>query len=779
MNDAPAKNTTSLGKRLLNKFGGKNILLLGLYWLGITNLNYVLSQIVQAVDPLQFGFTIFFGLAGSWLCLVKTSAKSWRGTSAVFLAVLLIIPIQANKSHPIILNMILDGVQGNWSQVNLQARLVFSVYQSFAVEMFGWFAGANFAENAESVTAVVSLWGVVLGCLTVWAAWWQLRRSDPFVALLPLGLILSAVLSYSGTSPLYLLTFFGVLMALMSASHFISQEHLWEVQKTDYSEELRFDIGVFTCFAIILVLGTSLLLSTVPIRGFARLANQLYVQTNQVISEVGSAVGLQKFNTYRQVNAFASTGLPRIHLIGGDPSLSDHVALEIILDRKLPPALPVYWRALTFDVYTGFGWQSSQTADQTIEPAEEIENYTNVSIDFLVPSSAYYILQTVTKFDRSNTLLFGLGEPIRSDSRLDLSLRASGDLYGAVLKPQKYRLISRVAAPELASLQASPSEYPDWILDRYIQLPDLIPERVHRLSHEITDGYRTPFEKSIAIESYLRNFPYSLHVLYPPDGREISDFFLFDVQAGYCDYFATAMVVLLRSAGIPARLVMGYAQGSFDSQENRFIVTEADAHSWVEVYFPGIGWVPFEPTPGLPEITRANLAASENAEFSSPPPLPLFSQITSWLQRIPSWIKTASFLFLLFLIVLRFAGKTPKIISFALYPHQRLDILYFWMIQVGHRFGIPTSASRTPNELAQELVIRIQHLLGADKLRTAEKYSRSIWTIIEAFNLKAYSSHSAQAERAMASFRAWIALQPIIWQGWIVSNLKMIQSRFK
>ena len=102
----------------------------------------------------------------------------------------------------------------------------------------------------------------------------------------------------------------------------------------------------------------------------------------------------------------------------------------------------------------------------------------------------------------------------------------------------------------------------------------------------------------------MRGIPYSLDVSAPPPDRDVVDYFLFDLNRGYCDYYATAMVVLTRLAGVPSRMATGYATGTYDEDRRQYIVTEADAHSWVEVYFPGLGWVEFEPTAGLTAIQR-------------------------------------------------------------------------------------------------------------------------------------------------------------------------------
>ncbi|MBK8796669.1 MAG: transglutaminase domain-containing protein [Anaerolineales bacterium] len=122
------------------------------------------------------------------------------------------------------------------------------------------------------------------------------------------------------------------------------------------------------------------------------------------------------------------------------------------------------------------------------------------------------------------------------------------------------------------------------------------------------------------MERYLRTFPYDLSVPPLPEAvTDVADYFLFDLQRGYCDYYATSFVVLARAAGIPARFVTGFTSGAWNPTEQVWTVTEANAHSWPEVYFPAVGWVPFEPTAGRPELTR--LGVTRSADNLPAPPL--------------------------------------------------------------------------------------------------------------------------------------------------------------
>ena len=169
--------------------------------------------------------------------------------------------------------------------------------------------------------------------------------------------------------------------------------------------------------------------------------------------------------------------------------------------------------------------------------------------------------------------------------------------------------------------------YPGWVLDRYLQLPDTLSSRVTDLAQELTEDSQTPYEKAVAVRDYLRTLEYTLDIQAPPEGADGADYFLFEARKGYCQYFASAMTVLLRACGVPSRMVVGYGPGELveeyrpgdvtdqslaDRQEGQGTFAVRNSHSWTEVFFPGYGWIPFEPTPAYPLIARV--------EPVSPPP---------------------------------------------------------------------------------------------------------------------------------------------------------------
>jgi transglutaminase-like putative cysteine protease len=145
-----------------------------------------------------------------------------------------------------------------------------------------------------------------------------------------------------------------------------------------------------------------------------------------------------------------------------------------------------------------------------------------------------------------------------SDLFADQSALLQADLFAVSMNAGTYQVDAYVAAPTIDELRAAGADYPADIRVRYLQLPVSLPDRVHDLARQITDGLIDPYERAKAIENHLReNYPYDLDVPPPPEGRDVADYFLFDLKKGYCDYYASAMVVLARSSGLPARFVSG------------------------------------------------------------------------------------------------------------------------------------------------------------------------------------------------------------------------------
>ena len=187
----------------------------------------------------------------------------------------------------------------------------------------------------------------------------------------------------------------------------------------------------------------------------------------------------------------------------------------------------------------------------------------------------------------------------------------------AVDSGETYRVVSNVSRATVSQLETAGVDYPAWVVERYLQLPDTITDRTRQLARDLTEPFDNPYDKAQAIEQFLRTeLTYNEKLAALPLGVEKVDYILFTAKEAYCDYYASSMIVMLRSLGIPARLAAGFAQGAYNSNVDAFHVVNADAHSWVEVYFPRYGWVDFEPTAAQPTIIRPT--GSENdAAFAS------------------------------------------------------------------------------------------------------------------------------------------------------------------
>ena len=161
----------------------------------------------------------------------------------------------------------------------------------------------------------------------------------------------------------------------------------------------------------------------------------------------------------------------------------------------------------------------------------------------------------------------------------------------------RYEATSDIAQPSPSELRAAPDDYPPEILLNYLQLPP-VDRRVVSLAKEITASADNNYDKAAAVERYLRtHFGYTLQLPRSVPRDPIANF-LFDRKQGHCEYFASAMAVMLRTQGIPSRVVNGFRTDEFNDLTANYVVRAKDAHAWVEAYFPGYGWQTFDPTPG-------------------------------------------------------------------------------------------------------------------------------------------------------------------------------------
>lgn len=294
-------------------------------------------------------------------------------------------------------------------------------------------------------------------------------------------------------------------------------------------------------------------------------------------------------------------------------------------DQKVFQAIaskPHYWRIETRDVYTGKGWETSPeeqtTTTQSQIPlstfSDDVETETHQAVirmedDVELPKLVYpYGIEEVKAEGPADFVLDERTEEIRTKQD------------GADIYLETYALMYELPSFNVDDLKASGSD-PEDIKERYTQLPENLPENISELAEEITEPYTNRYEKAVAIENYFGqsgDFEYQTDLVpIPGENQDYVEQFLFDSQVGYCDNYSTSMVVMLRTLGIPARWAKGFTSGEDITDEvdeevaangyNVYEVTNANAHSWPEVYFPDIGWVPFEPTQGFSNLADFHL----------------------------------------------------------------------------------------------------------------------------------------------------------------------------
>ena len=256
----------------------------------------------------------------------------------------------------------------------------------------------------------------------------------------------------------------------------------------------------------------------------------------------------------------------------------------------------VKWRGIALNVFDGNAWHRGLKGKEVYLGRDASGNYQVPPA--LVPAPHHLIRYQILLEAISTEVLFAAARArlIESKTRLRMS---GADSLATDYHPYsriRYEVISDVAAPPATSLREAGSDYPPDVEENYLAVPRMDP-RISRLALEITLGKTNNYDRAIRIQQYLReNFGYTLDLPAERERDPIAQF-LFETRRGHCEYFASSMALLLRTLGIPSRLVNGFQTGEYNPVGKDYIVREADAHSWVEAFFPGYGWVTFDPTP--------------------------------------------------------------------------------------------------------------------------------------------------------------------------------------
>ena len=527
------------------------------------------------------------GLAGLLLGLVL-ARKARRGWLAALIAVMLGGVLALGQTAIPTVDVIFAPRQGVMA------------LQTFITAMLPALAAAARGPAALPL-ALLDLAGHFLIFLAaVCAGWFAFRPRDPWLAALFPAILLTGILFFAHGGYVWAAAFIFAFIILTIALHLARDRLRWEADGVDYSPEISLDLflsGLLIATGVTLASLAAPNLALTPVTAaFWRVWAEPYALLESRIRPLFGELERPPRSLVGGGSA-SPGGLPRSHLLGAGPELTERVIFTVQVDDPTPAAAPFWsdyrWRGPTYATYTGRGWDNPPP--QVVVRLGPGETWLKT-----LPADRRPLRQEMRFVAGRPYWLYAEGEPVVADIGGRAFLLGPESLMGMTANVRRYTVLSQ--APVFAGdhLRHAPNDYPPGMA-LYLQLPPALPSRVADLAARITVDTTNPYDQAIAIQNYLRStYPYSLDVPLPPAGRDVVDYFLFDLRQGYCDYYASAMVVMARSLGIPARLAVGYAPGEYDARKDRLVVREKDAHAWPELYFPGYGWIPFEPTPARP-----------------------------------------------------------------------------------------------------------------------------------------------------------------------------------
>lgn len=462
------------------------------------------------------------------------------------------------------------------------------------------------------------LMGIVFWVISIHAAYSLTRHANPWSVIIPTGVALVLIHSYDSYLPgraWYLVLFLFFALLLVTRLVFINYRKRWETRQTYVPPYIGLD---FIRLALIASLVLLLFSWTVPALAEAvPAAEDTWVRIKQPWNDIRNTFD-NAFASLRSTIGIVSDYYGPNLALGRGNLLSDTVLFTISTPSDPPAGARYYWRARVYDWYDN-GWSSTSRTRHAVEAD-------NFDITVAGPSGSRRVEYPFTfRVGTPISTLFAVNHPTwlsrpgqveyfnNPDGTADISsIRATPPLRAG----ETYSTRSFLNDVTISDLRQAGTNYPSWVAERYLQLPPSITSRTIELAREIAAGQDNPYDITTAITNYLRsNIEYSDTIPALPADQELVDWFLFDLQQGFCNYYATAEIIMLRTVGIPARLGVGYAQGSVaQNVPDTFIVRQSDAHAWPEVYFPGFGWVEFEPTVSQPILARPIGELPQNLE---------------------------------------------------------------------------------------------------------------------------------------------------------------------
>jgi transglutaminase-like putative cysteine protease len=481
------------------------------------------------------------------------------------------------------------------------------------------------------------LFFVTIFCIPYWFAalisGYQLtRHANALAAVLPNGIMMFVIYfnhytthDYSWMFGLYI---FVALLLVGRQKYLIDREN-WRERHVHISPESGIDFNnTIMISAVILILLAWMAPSPLAFNTQARTAWQTISKKifskNEPFENMFAAAKNEKIPVADYYRNELS--------LGTQAKQSAAVAFLVYVPPTAIEIPRLYWRGRVYDTFENGRWITTAVDGLNYEPQDgnfkipDIENRISMSFTFNI-----YI--------KGQSILYSAAQPLWVSQRANIVYKKipeaeSMDIVVTQASPRleagdSYLVKALVANPTIAELRTSRAEYPSWVTERYLQLPNDFSVRIQSLAFEITADQENLYEKVAAITNYLRTeIKYEPSISFPAGTTDPLEYFLFDVKKGFCNYYASAEVLMLRSIGIPARLAVGFAQGESNLQNTFYTVRERDAHAWPEVYFPNYGWIEFEPTGNQETLNRPEKRADTSAAIPVLPSAPEVDPIT-------------------------------------------------------------------------------------------------------------------------------------------------------
>ncbi len=462
------------------------------------------------------------------------------------------------------------------------------------------------------------LMAVLFWCLAIYAGFVMVRESNPWKVVIPPGIVAFVINTFDpllAVRSLYLAVYLLVALFLVARLEFLKNSLRWSERRAHTPVDMSFELSraalILSLVLVFFAWNLPVLSDTLkPVADVWHETAKPWLSLKDRVSFMFAS--LQASAT--TVENFYSATLP----LGLGSPLTDQVVMEVQAPSVSPSGIQYYWEARTYDTYKNDTWSSSLQDPQNLSASSQ--DLAQPGADIRAKATfTFFPYEPITNiFTQPEALWTSLPAQAFMQTNRDGTVDLSAIVSKTYVRPgEQYTVRSALDSVTVKQLKYAGTDYPAWVTAQYLQLPNDITPRTRQLAQDIAKGLTDPYDITNAVTNYLRaNIQYDLSIDKPPANQDRIDWFLFDYKKGFCNYYASAEVILLRSLGIPARLAVGFSQGMkeqatqptnptgttpltnnpLDAATTTFVVRQNNAHAWPEVFFPKIGWVIFEPT---------------------------------------------------------------------------------------------------------------------------------------------------------------------------------------